>query len=251
MKKTGLLILLAAVAMMASGCNEEDVSINSSKPSETSAAEETTQKSETEESTTTEAAVTSTAKEETKETKATDTTKKSNADTVSDENNASGSNEATYEMKQVALNQIDSLNTILAMFGGKGVQYDENDTVSKDIDSLKTTFAKVKDEIKNLKSTEDLKNLMKSTLSEEEYNRMMKDFDSHFIDENENLYMNTEVGRSFYQFPCDDEEKLDFSDVTDDSFTVKTKEADPMNGFGYVYFVKKDDNWVIAGYEYK
>ena len=47
------------------------------------------------------------------------------------------------------------------------------------------------------------------------------------------------------------EEKLDFSDVTDDSFTVKTKEADPMNGFGYVYFVKKDDNWVIAGYEYK
>ena len=92
---------------------------------------------------------------------------------------------------------------------------------------------------------------MKTTLSEEEYNKMMTEFDSHFNDENGNLYMNTETGRSYYQFPCDDEDNLIFADVTDHSFTVKTKEPDAMYGFGYIYFMKNGDSWIINGYEYK
>ncbi len=251
MKKTGLFILLAAVAMMAAGCGDEDVSIDNTKTSETSAVEETSEKSETEEVTTT--AETKESKEKTATTVVTSETvsESDKAETKADENNSSDQAEATYEMKQTAISQIDSLNTILAMFGGKGVEYDEADSVSKDVDSSKINFSKVKDEIKNLKSIEDLKNLMKNTLSEEEYNKMMQDFDSHFTDENGNLYMNTEVGRSYYQFPCDDEDKMIFTDVTDHSFTVKTKEPDAMYGFGYVYFMKNGDSWIINGYEYK
>lgn len=248
MKKTGLLILLAAMTLMISGCGDENITINNSKP------EETTIGTETSETVSSSEIVTKASSEkdasETKENKTeADTTTKESVKDAS-ESKTSGQNEVTYEMEQTAINQIDCLNTILAMFGGRGTEYDESDTVTDEIDSVKINYSKVKDSIKSLNSIEDLKNYMKGVFTDEEYNKMMQDFEYHFKDSNGSLYMNTDTGRSYYQFSCDSDQMV-FADVTDHSFTVKGTQPDAMFGYGYVYFEKYDDHWKISGYEYK
>ena len=162
-----------------------------------------------------------------------------------------GGHEPTYEMEQYAVNDIDALNNVLAMFGGKGIDCDESDTISADIDGETIIYSKVSDSnVLAFSNTEDVKNYMILSLPESEYQNYMTDFERHFRDENGSLYMNTNVGRSFYQFSCNTDDMI-FTDITGDAFTVTYKEADQMFGMGYVYFKNESGNWKICGFELK
>ena len=153
-----------------------------------------------------------------------------------------GGHEPTYEMEQYAVNDIDALNNVLAMFGGKGLDCDESDTVTADINGENIVYSKVSESnVFGFSNTEDVKNYMKLSLPESEYNSYMASFDRHFRDENGSLYMNTNVGRAFYSFSCDTDDMI-ITDITGDTFTVTYKEANQMFGMGYVYFQKNGES---------
>lgn len=99
-------------------------------------------------------------------------------------------------------------------------------------------------------NTEDVKNYMKLSLPESEYDNYIAEFDRHFKDENGSLYMNTNVGKAFCQFSCNTDDMI-FTDITADSFTVTYKEPDPMFGMGYIYFQKDGDHWKLSLFEFK
>ena len=270
MKKMRFIALIAVMAAIFTGCGDttdndskKDISsstITTSAVSETTTAETTAETTSSESTTATTAASSTTAETEvtTKENDKAETTTKSNdiqtettTEHSADDPANKGGHEPTYEMEQYAVNEIDALDNVLAMFGGKGIDCDESDTVTADIDGENIIYSKVSESnALNFINTEDIKNYMKLALPESEYNNYMNDFDRHFRDENGSLYMNTNVGRAFYSFSCDTDDMI-FTDITGDSFTVTYKEADQMFGMGYVYFRKDGEGWKISGFEFK
>lgn len=270
MKKMRFIALIAAMAAICTGCgndvtdteskNDVTASATTTAVSETTTAETTAETTESESTTaTTAVSETTTASDMTTEESAKNeaTTKSNNTQTEAptehsaDDPANKGGHEPTYEMEQYAVNGIDALNNVLAMFGGKGLGCDESDTITADINGENIIFSKVSaDNPLNFTNTDDVKNYMKLSLPESEYNNYMLDFDRHFRDENGSLYMNTNVGRAFYSFSCDTDDMI-ITDITGDTFTVTYKEADQMFGMGYVYFQKDGGRWEISGFEFK
>ena len=271
MKKMRFIALIAAMTAIFTGCGNDTADTDSKKEisssTTTSAVSETTSAETTSETTTrttsdntvaTAAATTSASDTKSESDNNADTTKKSNDTQIeattehsADDPANKGGHEPTYEMEQYAVNEIDALDNVLAMYGGKGIVCDESDTITADIGGENIIFSKVSaDNPLNFSNTDDVKNYMKNTLPESEYNNYMLDFDRHFRDENGSLYMNTNVGRAFYSFSCNTDDMI-FTDITGDSFTVTYKEANQMFGMGYVYFQKNGGSWKISGFEFK
>ncbi len=275
MKKMRFIALIAAMAAICTGCgtdtsdadSKNDVTATSATTavSETTTAEttsettaETTAETTSSDSTATTAATTSASDTKSEANNNADTATKSNntqtetpTEHSADDPANKGGHEPTYEMEQYAVNGIDALNNVLAMFGGKGLGCDESDTITADIDGENIIFSKVSaDNPLNFTNTDDVKNYMKLSLPESEYNKYMLDFDRHFRDENGSLYMNTNVGIAFYSFSCDTDDMI-ITDITGDTFTVTYKEANQMFGMGYVYFQKDGGRWEISGFEFK
>ncbi len=265
MKKMRMITCIAILATVFTGCGNEtlvsDSSIDTSVTTTATAVSEATTAETTaaataadSTATTAEATTASTAASTSAESKPADAATTSNTTQTehrADDPANQGGHAPTYEMEQYAVNDIDALNRVLEFYGGKGIECDESDTVTADIGGETIVFSKVTETFMlNFMNTEDVKNYMKLALPEKEYTNYMADFDRHFRDENGCLYMNTNVGRAFYHFSCDTEDMI-FTDITDNSFTVTYKEADPMFGMGYVYFRNEGDRWHLSGFEFK
>lgn len=235
MKKNKLVLIFAITAILASGCGNntnnnnsqtDSAAINITTVPETTVSDEDTEKQET-------TTVTEATTEETAEV-----------------------TESQDDIKKEAALKIKGFNKIHAIMTGvgadeAGIQCDRNidysTLIGKDGNLLKPGCYKLLDE--ELKSKDDMRKLIDDTFSDFEYTY----FDEIFAETEDALYVYSDIlithnGNNAYLFFNTNESEWEYSDITDDSFSVTAEKCKGRHDFDFtvkIVFTKTDDGWKI------
>ncbi len=237
MKKQKLIVLLAITAVLAAGCGKIDN--NENKPD--SAAVNVTSVSETTAAQTTE--------------KPAETT----AETEITAEETTASTESENDIKKEAALKIKGFNkihAILTRVGAEeaGLKFDDSTDFSgltdKDGNQLKQGGSKILDD--DLKSKDDMKKLIDDTFSDFECSI----FDEIFAETDDALYVYSDIliqhnGKPAFYFFNTDESKWEYSDISENSFSVTSTDCKGRHDFSFTVkldFEKTDDGWRIKDF---